>query len=165
LLLAVAAGACGSPDPDRKFEFTPVPYVVVDDPAGGTRALALAPGSPTFAERAEAVELVRESTPYISIIDAEGIPRDLTLAETESGLLYRVDEIAVQVAIDGEESFVDWAEEWGFTSKERFRLQTDEFVFLVLAVPPGSAPDALALVRTNGSVVDAWLSNLNFLAG
>ena len=99
-----------------------------------------------------------------TIIDANGEPRTLPLAVTDKGKIYRVDEVGVSVGIDEAESFIEWAEEWGFTSKERFRLRTDEFVFLILAVPPGSAPDALRLIRTNGGVDDAWLSHFDRLA-
>jgi len=104
-------------------------------------ALAAACGSPS----GDDAPFTYDPIPYTVVIE-RGTP--IAIAVDENGDRYRADALSVLMKPEDMEAFSEWGKRYGFEVTEAVRYDRLGLVLAEVHVPPGSAPAALKLVRT-----------------
>jgi hypothetical protein len=113
--------------------------------------VAAACGSPD----GDAPEFVYTPVPYTVQPSTSGEP--FIISEKDGGL-YEANKILVTVERDRQEHFTDWLEAVEFGVGGLLELPNGSSVLLSVTVPPGSAPDAVELVKRQRGVISAGLA-------
>ena len=92
--------------------------------------------------------------PYTVVPTGSTPSSELLIVDDDERGLYLADEVAVTVARDDAKAFTAWAKTVGFSVRSDSDLRNGTLLLLV-AVPPGSADDAIAYIeREADNVLD-----------